>query len=291
MNLLIRPASHVAFLLLATVSLPLLDVNAQVTPATCQSDLVQAEDQIANGFFDEAIALLEPCRTLEDVDTNQQARTFKLLADAYLAKRYVSEARDAIAKLLDLAPNFTPDINLDSQTFRDLLAELRSERIQPAAPEGFTASVENGQIILAWSPIDSETVARLLLHRGDSEGALAPLDSISAGATGYTDSDVVAGQTYFYALQSISPNGIPSSFTDTQSASIATVTPPAEDIDAMPPSIASDTKTSKSGWQKWALIGGGVAAGGVVAVILGGGGGGGGPDDVDNPLPGPPSIP
>ena len=287
------PGSGWFLCLIATVLLPLSQASAQVTPETCQSNLGQADNQIANGFFDEAIALLEPCRDVDVLSQDQQARTFKLLADAYLAKQYVTEARGAIAKLLELSPNFTPDVNVDSPTFRNLLAEIRAELVAPALPDGFTATRDADQIVLAWSPVQNDAVDRLVIHRGNTAESLTPLDSISAGTSGYTDTSVLAGQTYFYALQSIGTNGVSGEIGDAQSVSMPAAPTPADDIDAMPSSVAADKTKSKSGWGKWALIGGGIVAGGIVAAVsLGGGGGDPGGGGVDpTALPGPPSIP
>ena len=281
------------FLLLITCSFAFLDASAQVTEETCESVLVEAEEQFINGFFDEAIALLEPCTATDSASQEQLAKTFKLLADVYLAKKYVSEARDAIANLLDLSPNFTPDSNLDSPTFMELLAEIRAERTVPQPPGDFTAVLENNEIILAWAPIEDEDVERLVVFRGGATDDLAPLDSLSAGTSGYTDSDVAPGQTFFYALQAIHSSGLPSELTAVQSVEIPTQDPEptVEDVADTPPiTLSEEPKQKKPGWQKWALIGGGTAGGiiAVVALISK-------PDDppvvTTTPLPGPPAIP
>ena len=268
--------------------LPASAVVAQINQATCVSNTEEAESQIANGFFDEAIELLIVCEDAEFLSTPEQARIIKLLADAYLAKRFESEARDAIAKLLDVSPNFTPDANLDSQVFRDLVAELRAERQAPPKPTDLSAAIENGDVVLSWTRLDDDTVAGILILRAEVTNTLAQLDSVSATATGYTDSRAEPGTSYYYSIQAVGTNGVPGERHDVQRVTMPAL--PAED-----PEIAVADTPEKSSNKKWVFIGGGVAAAGALAAILlsGGDDGGGGvviPPEGD-PLPGPPGIP
>ncbi len=193
------------------------------------------------------------------------------------------EARAAIGRLLDLDPNYTPDLNLDSQLFRDLLTEIRSERTPPADPEGFTATVEDGQIVLGWAPIEDSDVDRIRILRGSSEDALAPLDSVNAATNEYTDAQAEIGVEYYYALQAVGSNGLAGAQTDARQA-VITPPPVVETTEEIPPEASSPS------WRKWVFIGGGLVAGGVVAAAtLGGNGGGGDTDRIV--LPGPPSVP
>ena len=266
---------------------------AQVNEQTCLASFDQAEDQIANGFFEEAIASLEPCREVNIQDPVAHALGFKRLADAYLAIQSLSQAREAMSRMLDLNPNFEPDVNLDTQRFRDMLAELRAERVQPIPPNDFTATVEDDGIQLSWTIVDQGNVSHIRILRGESSSTLVALDSVSAAASGYTDFRAEAGIEYSYALQAVGANGVDSELTDAVQASLPqedlAVSLP-DDVDAMP---AGNAQKSPPSWRKWAFIGGGLVAGGVVAAVtLGGGGGGDNPDPVNpDPLPGPPVIP
>ena len=265
--------------------LPANEAVAQVNRQTCLNNFEEADDQIADGFFDEAIALLEVCRDLSSLDAAEQTQLFKLLADAYLAKKYVSEAREVITKILDLSPNFTPDVNLDSQLFRNLVAELRAERTTPSPPQEFNVTVEENQIRLTWLAMqDAENIDQIRILRGATDADMPAIDSVSVGASGYTDTSVMPGLRYFYALQTIGKNGIASIQSTILQASLPELPVMADE----PPEPASTPKTSSR--RKLVFIGGGVLlAGGIAAAVALGGSNTDPPDPTT--LPGPPSIP
>lgn len=269
--------------------LPAVTSLAQVNRQTCIDNLEQADIQLADGYFDEAIALLEPCRDLTTLNDTEQTRMFKLLADAYLAKSYVTEAREIIARILEISPNYTPDVNLDSQQFRNLVAELKSARTPPAAPENLVALVENDRVRLSWNVPGGDLIA-IRIMRGGSVDMLSPIDSVGAGISTYTDAGAIPGETYFYALQSVSGNGLSS-----DNSAVREVTLPVEKVAGVPAQENTETLAGKSrgSGRKVLFIGGGVlVAGGIAAAIaLSGGGGDDPPIDTDTTLPGPPVVP
>ena len=172
------------FLLPAGISSAQVEINLE----NCIENIDEAQTQLIDGFFDETIALLEPCSRLEGYTPAQQTRLFKLLADTYLALQSVTEARAAVERILEISPNFTPDANLDSQTFKNLVAEIKEELLKPNPMQNFNATQENGNVRLTWaSPESAEELVAIRILRGLSAETLAPYDSVGTTAVGYTD--------------------------------------------------------------------------------------------------------
>ena len=290
--MLIRSIRLFFFLTLLVIPVHISFAQGQVNLENCVGNIDQAQELLIDGFFDETINLLEPCSRLEGYTATQQTRLFKLMADTYLALQSVSEARNAIERILEISPNFTPDENLDSQTFMNLVSEIRNELLKPNPIQNFNVLEADGTVRLTWaSPEGDDEVSRIRILRGGTSDSMAPLDSVGTSAVGYTDNTVEGGQSYFYAIQAIGVNGIASDLTQRVQVSI-----PAPPEDAIPVEVAGGTAEDKKKPNRKALfIGGGVlVAGGIAAAVLLGG------DDPDDPmppttgadpLPGPPSIP
>ena len=85
----------------------------------CTAKLKEAEQLFYNGDFDKSVAIIKDCLSKSDFPVAKEKDAYELLAQNYLAKSYVSEARTAIKKLLVLVPNYVPPA--DSP---DLVAEV-----------------------------------------------------------------------------------------------------------------------------------------------------------------------
>lgn len=265
--------------------MPATEAWAQDEPADCRANIEEAERQMADGLFDSVIRLIEPCSESATLSREERARTFKVLADAYLAKRYLEEAREAIAKLLDLSPEFSPDITQDTQLFRNLVDELREERVPPAAPANFSLSANATAISLSWTIAPDETLSHIRILRGTDANSLAPLDSVNATVTSYTDNSAEPGTTYYYSLESVNTLGMASSRLQAQGGQL-----PAQAQAEQPPALTA-SKEKKSGGRKWLFIGGGAAAAVVGGILVFSGNSTNPPSTTGTTLPGPPVIP
>lgn len=265
--------------------MPATEAWAQDEPADCRANIEEAERQMADGLFDSVIRLIEPCSESATLSREERARTFKVLADAYLAKRYLEEAREAIAKLLDLSPEFSPDITQDTQLFRNLVDELREERVPPAAPANFSLSANATAISLSWTIAPDETLSHIRILRGTDANSLAPLDSVNATVTSYTDNSAEPGTTYYYSLESVNTLGMASSRLQAQGDQL-----PAQAQAEQPPALTA-SKEKKSGGRKWLFIGGGAAAAVVGGILVFSGNSTNPPSTTGTTLPGPPVIP
>lgn len=85
----------------------------------CSAKLKEAEQLFYNGDFDKSVALIKDCLSKSDFPVSKEKDAYELLAQNYLAKSYLSEARTAIKKLLALVPNYVPPADAP-----DLVAEV-----------------------------------------------------------------------------------------------------------------------------------------------------------------------
>ena len=87
------------------------------------------------------------------------------------------------------------------------------ENVYPS-PAGVTASAGTGEAALDWQKTAGSQLATYRLYRsttpidslGDPSG-LTPFDSVSAGTTSYTDTDLDQGQTYYYRVTAVAETG------------------------------------------------------------------------------------
>lgn len=102
-------------------------VSAQVRD--CETALATAEAEYAKAAYDLTLTWADYClRRLEPTDAEQQ-RAYRLQALAYLGKDRPEEARNAIASLLLVVPDYTADPDTDSETYVALVRGLRGEVI------------------------------------------------------------------------------------------------------------------------------------------------------------------
>ncbi len=80
----------------------------------------------------------------------------------------------------------------------------------------------NHSVTLSWQPSTSSVVG-YLVFRGASAGSLNPLNSSPVSSTSFTDTSVVTGQTYVYAVKSAGSGAMVSGFSNS-----VTVTVPSE---------------------------------------------------------------
>ena len=102
----------------------------------CIERLDEAEELYRTGGFDEAIEILVYCLDEGELPDDDKMRAYRLLGLAYIAQDYLEDARRAIARLLDLVPDYTPDPIQDPPTFRRLVEDVRvDEEDDDALPQ------------------------------------------------------------------------------------------------------------------------------------------------------------
>lgn len=93
----------------------------------CAMELREAEQKFYGASFDEAIAMAERCLRQSGLPASTQLRAYRLLAMAYQAKGDMNQAKEAIRRLLQLAPNYEPDPVQDHPRFVELVEQVRVE--------------------------------------------------------------------------------------------------------------------------------------------------------------------
>lgn len=113
--------------------LPTLSPIMAQTQSACDEKIKQAEQKFYDGLFDDAITLLNSCLKESSVTKQERARAHELLAKVYLGKDYQEQAENAIRKLLELVPTYTPNPDKDTPTYVALVEKIRSQ--QPEEPQ------------------------------------------------------------------------------------------------------------------------------------------------------------
>ena len=92
----------------------------------------------------------------------------------------------------------------------------------PAAPTGLTAAAGETQIELAWTANTESDLKEYWLYRSTQSEAepTNKVATIAAGTVEYTDTDVEAGQTYFYRLKAVNQSDEESDYSDEVSVRI-----------------------------------------------------------------------
>lgn len=150
----------------------------------CAAKLKEAEQLFYNGDFDKSVEIIKDCLSKSDFPPSKEKDAYELLAQNYLAKSYLSEARTAIKKLLTLVPNYIPPADAP-----DLAAEVArikkemGEQQKPAEPVAAQpATTDDGGFPQTWHYIAGGVlvggvVALLVLKKSDnaSEPGVAAL--------------------------------------------------------------------------------------------------------------------
>jgi hypothetical protein len=110
---------------------PCIPVLAQAQD-DCTAKLKEAEQLFYNGDFDKSVALIKDCLSKPDFPTSKEKDAYELLAQNYLAKSYLSDARSAIKKLLALVPNYVPPA--DSPDLVAEVAKVKKEMSEEQKP-------------------------------------------------------------------------------------------------------------------------------------------------------------
>jgi hypothetical protein len=113
---------------LMLIVLPLLSLLS-TAPLRAQSDcaalLKDAEDKYFDGRFDDAVDLATRCLSRENLSDTEKLRGYRIVSLAYIAKGYQEQARDAVRKLLELAPNYEPDPDQELPQFTNLVKMVK----------------------------------------------------------------------------------------------------------------------------------------------------------------------
>lgn len=95
--------------------------------AVCINNLTEADEARRRGQFEQAISLLEQCKDNSALSILDRSTAHKIIAKSYEGLQREQDAKAAIRSLLEIAPDYEPDPNLDSPSFVELVNEVRAE--------------------------------------------------------------------------------------------------------------------------------------------------------------------
>ncbi|MHB0857657.1 MAG: fibronectin type III domain-containing protein [Anaerolineae bacterium] len=138
-----------------------------------------------------------------------------------VARNVVGDTWDYSDPNLNEGASF-PTLTLDSAYTNVVM--LGQAPTAPAAPTNLAAALQPGpQVLLTWRD-NSNNETGFVIERALAGGTFAPLTTVGANVTSYTDSAVTAGNTYTYRVKAINAGG-ESAYTNV--ASVVITSPPA----------------------------------------------------------------
>ncbi len=154
--------------------LPVISPLTAQTQDACDEKIKQAEQKFYDGLFDDAIALLNSCLKESSITKQERARAHELLAKVYLGKDYQEQAENAIRKLIELVPSYTPNPDKDTPTYVALVEKVRSEQTKEGEQPGEQSPKEDGKpwytntwVLIGAGVVVVGVVAILLLTKKD----------------------------------------------------------------------------------------------------------------------------
>lgn len=129
-------------LLLALAAALAVPVAAQ----SCGSALDRADASYQSGDFDDAIGRLTACLDWGSFSPEERRRAYRLVGLSYLGKDREADAREAIARLLEVAPTYQPDPALDPPPFVRMVEEARRRRPDLGPAPGGAARPSGGAL-------------------------------------------------------------------------------------------------------------------------------------------------
>ena len=130
------------------------------------------------GDLDNAISVLRSCARNSDLNKEQQSKALICLAQAFLAKEYYNQAREAIADLLKIMPNYKTDPIQDRPQFIRLVEEVKQEQKTEETTQEAKRRNEKWLWIRGGAVLAVGIAAAILLGRGRNEETITPSSSL-----------------------------------------------------------------------------------------------------------------
>ena len=142
--------------------------------------LKEADQKTYNGLFDEALELVDQCLSQPGVADSTKAWALRLKALAYEGKNYVGQAKDTIRELLRLAPNYEADQVQDPPSFRELVAQVRTEVQSPPAQPAPSKKRSGAMkwILIGGGAAGAAVIAAAVLGNGGGNAVVPPPDPL-----------------------------------------------------------------------------------------------------------------
>ena len=126
----------------------------------CETVVTDAQNQYRDGYTAEVILLLNRCLP-DSIPATEQEKAYKILALAYIAEDYFTEAKEVVRILLDLNKNFAPDYSDDPQKFIKYFEEEKKKRLQKTNLKKKIFFIGGGTVLA------TIVTAAIILSKGD----------------------------------------------------------------------------------------------------------------------------
>jgi len=93
-------------------------------------EIANARAKYTEGYFDEAIKLLNRCMREGGMTAAQKMQVHQCLADCYLAKDYLDDAEAHIRKMFELEPDYRPDPVQEPPTFVEMAKNCKEKMVR-----------------------------------------------------------------------------------------------------------------------------------------------------------------
>lgn len=145
--------------------LVLLALALSATPAlaqNCSRAISQAQSSYQSGDFDGTIDRLTRCLDAGSFSSSERQQAYRLIGLSYIGKDREADAREAVARLLEVSPNYQPDPAIDPPPFVRMVNDERRRRpstasgaSRPAGGSGFELAVRGHG--MSYSDSDDDT--------------------------------------------------------------------------------------------------------------------------------------
>jgi tetratricopeptide (TPR) repeat protein len=134
----------------------------------CAIELAKADKEYLAGNLESAVNLINTCLSKADLTKGEHTRAYELLGLAYLGQNKREEAKAAIQKLLEVAPNYNPDPNELRPDYIKLVQEVKGPppAPTPSQPKDKPKSSKK-KLLIGGGAAAAGVVAYILLRNGD----------------------------------------------------------------------------------------------------------------------------
>ena len=130
------------------------------------------------GDPDNAISMLRHCAKDSDLNKEQQSKALICLAQAFLVKEYRYQAKEAIADLLKIIPNYHTEPSRDRPQFIRLVEEVKQEQKTEETTPETKRKGEKWMWIRGGAVLAVGIAAAIFLGRGRTEETITPSSSL-----------------------------------------------------------------------------------------------------------------
>lgn len=176
-----------------------------IEPAnTRQLDL--ARQDFEQGAYESAISRLNGYVLIDNLTAAQRARAYQLSALCFYEMEEPAKMRQALYSLLQVAPNYLPDVIANPPVINAFVTAYRDSVSQavPARPQGVAGAYRDNTVVLNWRLNNAHDITHYNIYRSQQTGtAMDLLDTVDADVNQFVDLDVAPFESYHYQISAV----------------------------------------------------------------------------------------